>query len=68
MFTFFTAGIVYVAMAFQSVLRPDVAVRVQTFEPPIPLGISKGLWRRRIQVDNPLTQAKVSLGETLYLF
>jgi len=65
-FTCFIAGIVYLALAFQSALRTDVAVRTQTFEPPIPLGISKGMWRRRIPVDNPLTQAKVSLGETLY--
>ena len=66
MFTFFIAGIVYVAMAFQGALRTDVAVRAQAFEPPIPLGISRALWRRKIPLDNPLTQAKVSLGETLY--
>ena len=66
MFTFFIAGIVYVAMAFQGALRTDVAVRAQAFEPPIPIGISRALWRRKIPLDNPLTQAKVSLGETLY--
>ncbi len=66
MFTLFIAGIVYLGMAFQGALRTDVAVRTQTFEPPIPLGISRRLWRRNIPVDNPLTQAKVSLGETLY--
>ena len=66
MFTYFIAGIVYLALAFQGASRTDVAVRAQTFEPPIPLGISRRLWRRRIPIDNPLTQAKVSLGETLY--
>jgi cytochrome c peroxidase len=65
-FTYFIAGIVYLALAFQGASRTDVAVRAQTFEPPIPLGISRRLWRRRIPIDNPLTQAKVSLGETLY--
>jgi cytochrome c peroxidase len=66
LFTWFTAGIVYIAMPFQGVSRADVAVRAQAYEPPIPIGISRDLWRRRIPVDNPLTLAKVSLGEMLY--
>jgi cytochrome c peroxidase len=53
-------------MAFQSGSHRDVTARTQAFEPAIPLGISRALWRSRIPVDNPLTQAKVSLGETLY--
>jgi cytochrome c peroxidase len=40
--------------------------RAQPFEPPLPTGISKALWRRRIPLDNPLTRAKVALGERLY--
>ncbi len=38
----------------------------QPFEPPIPTGISKTLWRSKIPIDNPVTRAKVSLGELLY--
>lgn len=38
----------------------------KAFEPAIPTGISRTLWRRKIPADNPLTQAKVSLGEMLY--
>jgi len=38
----------------------------QPFEPPIPTGISKALWRRKIPADKPLTRAKVLLGEKLY--
>lgn len=38
----------------------------QEFEPSIPTGISKSLWRRKIPADNPLTRAKVLLGEKLY--
>lgn len=53
-------------MVFQGASRTTVAVRAQAYEPPIPIGISRALWRRRIPVDNPLTQAKVSLGEMLY--
>lgn len=64
--TFLTAGVVYVAIAFQCASRTDMTVRTPAFEPPIPLGIRRALWRRRIPVDNPLTQAKVLLGETLY--
>jgi cytochrome c peroxidase len=66
LFTFLIAGVVYLAIVFQGASRTDVAVRAPGFEPPIPLGISRALWRRRIPLDNPLTQAKVSLGETLY--
>lgn len=40
--------------------------RSQAFEPPLPIGISRTLWRRRIPPTNPLTSAKVSLGEMLY--
>ena len=53
-------------MVFQGASRSTVAARAQAYEPPIPIGISRDLWRRRIPVDNPLTQAKVSLGEMLY--
>ncbi len=66
MFTCLIAGIVYLAMVFQGASRSNVAVRSQAYEPPFPIGISRDLWRRRIPVDNPLTQAKVSLGEMLY--
>ncbi|HEX6043323.1 MAG TPA: cytochrome c peroxidase [Pyrinomonadaceae bacterium] len=50
------------AAAFQSSSRAPAT----GFEPPIPIGISKSLWRRKIPRDNTLTQAKVSLGEMLY--
>ena len=53
-------------MAFQAGSHRDVTARTEAFEPAITLGISRALWRSRIPVDNPLTQAKVSLGETLY--
>ena len=38
----------------------------ESFEPAIPTGISRTLWRSKIPADNPLTPAKVSLGEMLY--
>lgn len=62
----FIARIVCLAIAFQGASYTDVRVRTPAFEPSIPLGISRTLWRRRIPVDNPITRDKVSLGETLY--
>lgn len=64
--TLFILGMVYVAMAIQDTSRTDVVARAQTYEPQIPIGISRALWRRAIPVDNPLTKTKVSLGEMLY--
>ena len=34
------------------------------FQPPI--GLSRASWRRRIPLDNPMTPARVALGEALY--
>jgi len=38
----------------------------KTFELQMPVGIGRNLWRHRIPSDNPMTRAKVSLGEALY--
>lgn len=44
--------------------RSKVAVKDFEFQPPI--GLSRALWRRRIPLDNPMTPAKVALGQALY--
>ncbi len=36
------------------------------FEFHLPTGLSKASWRRRIPKDNPMTPAKVALGQALY--
>ena len=36
------------------------------FEFQLPAGLSRASWRRRIPVDNPMTPAKVALGQALY--
>jgi cytochrome c peroxidase len=53
-------------MGFQSASRRNTGARSEAFELSMPIGISGSMWRRRIPADNPLTRAKVSLGEMLY--
>lgn len=50
----------------QSVQGARASASSETFEPQIPLGIGRNLWRSRIPIGNPMTPAKVSLGQELY--
>jgi cytochrome c peroxidase len=44
----------------------SVSAASEAFELQVPTGISRTLWRQRIPADNPMTPAKVSLGQALY--
>jgi len=54
------------ATAFQRAQTRSAGGRTRVFEPHLPIGISRTLWRRRIPSGNPITPAKVSLGQALY--
>jgi cytochrome c peroxidase len=50
----------------QSVQGERAGASSETFELRMPVGISRNLWRRRIPPGNPMTRAKVALGQALY--
>jgi cytochrome c peroxidase len=50
----------------QSVQGERAGASSETFELQMPVGISRNLWRRRIPPGNPMTRAKVALGQALY--
>jgi cytochrome c peroxidase len=55
-----------ISTAFQRPQNRNASMPSEHFEPQLPTGISRTLWRRRIPLDNPMTPAKVSLGKKLY--
>ncbi len=50
----------------QSAQGESVSASSEAFELRLPTGIRRTLWRQRIPADNPMTPAKVSLGQALY--
>jgi cytochrome c peroxidase len=64
--TYFVLATTSLATAFQSAQRRSTLAPSAAFELPLPTGISKTLWRRRIPPDNPMTPVKVALGQALY--
>ena len=53
-----------VTLGFQLDERKTPAIKDFEFQPPT--GLSRVAWRRRVPLDNPMTLAKVALGQTLY--
>jgi cytochrome c peroxidase len=64
--SYFVLTTTSITTAFQSAQRGSAVVPPEVFKPLLPKGISKTLWRQRIPPDNPMTPAKVSLGQALY--
>jgi len=50
----------------QSAQGESVSASSEAFELQLPTGIRRTLWRQQIPADNPMTAAKVSLGQALY--
>jgi cytochrome c peroxidase len=55
-----------ITMALQRDQGKNAGARSESFGLQIPLGISRTFWRRRIPTDNPMTRAKVLLGQVLF--
>lgn len=66
LFAYLLIAMTSVTTAAQSVQGERAGASADTFEPQLPAGIARNLWRSRIPPDNPMSRAKVSLGQALY--
>jgi cytochrome c peroxidase len=64
--SYFVLATTSITTALQSAKSRSTSARSEAFEPRLPIGISRTLWRQRIPANNPMTPAKVSLGQALY--
>src|SRR5258705_9663684 len=62
----FVIGVATVSHGYQTPRDKERSGSSQAYEPQLPLGIIRNVWRRRVPPGNPMTLAKVSLGQALY--
>src|SRR5215217_1644836 len=66
LFAYLLIAMTSVTTAAQSVQGERAGTSSDSFELQLPIGIARNLWSSRIPPDNPMSRAKVSLGQALY--